>query len=166
MRTTSPATTTTTSTTSGDAQTPNISHANSIGRRVAFLNNVESRNYIDRDANRTRRHYPRRRVQENLPPIVLYTPQNVLLDSGASDHMHSDIDALTHLEEFITEVILPDGNLAESFYRGTLRMGCVCKESLEEFNVPLLDTLHVTGLRLTLWSVPAFCRQGHAIFFH
>ena len=71
--------------------------------------------------------------------------------------MVNDIDLLAHLQNILTEVILPEGNLAESYYQGTLRICCLCKEMGQEVTVILLDTLHVTSLRLTLWSVPAFC---------
>ena len=58
---------------------------------------------------------------EDTLSVLLYTHQ-ILLNSGASDHLINDSHFLSHLEEILSKVILPDGNLAKSFYHGTFQI--------------------------------------------
>jgi hypothetical protein len=60
---------------------------------------------------------------------------------------------------------MPVGAAVDTDESGILCIAVVCCESQRRFVIPLLDTLHVPGLRLTLWSVAAFNVCGHAITF-
>jgi len=97
-------------------------------------------------------------------PIVTYE-DHVTLDSGASDHMHSRRKDLTDIVAFITDVILPDGADIKVTEAGILRVSCLDLLTRLRHTIPLLNTLHVLGLRTTLWSVIQFAQCGHTIIF-
>jgi hypothetical protein len=94
--------------------------------------------------------------------IILYK-NDVILDSGASHHMTPYCDALSLIEPTLTQVILPDGATVDSDESGLLRPSVYCQQHKKRFIVPLLETLLIRGLCLTLWSVAAFNACGHAI---
>jgi len=98
-------------------------------------------------------------------PIVTYK-DHVTLDSGASDHtMHSRRKDLTNIVAFITNVILPNGADIKVTKAGTLRVSCLDLLTRLRHTIPLLNMLHVLGLRTTLWSVIQFAHCGHTIIF-
>jgi hypothetical protein len=99
-----------------------------------------------------------------LLPIVTYE-DHVTLDSGASDHMHSRRKDLTDIVAFITDVILPNGADIKVTKAGILRVSCLDLFTRLRHTIPLLNTLHVLGLRTTLWSVIQFAQCGHTIIF-
>ena len=99
-----------------------------------------------------------------LLPIVTYE-DHVTLDSGASDHMHSRRKDLTDIVAFITDVILPNGADIKVTKAGILRVSCLDLLTRLRHTIPLLNTLHVLGLRTTLWSVIQFAQCGHTIIF-
>ena len=81
---------------------------------------------------------------------------NVNMDSGASDHMHPDRAQLTKVVPYFTDVILPNGADINVIEAGTLRVSCLDLLHKIRHIIPLLNTLHVLGLRTTLWSVIKF----------
>jgi len=97
-------------------------------------------------------------------PIVTYE-DHVTLDSGASDHMHSRRQDLYDVVAFITDVILPDGADIKVIEAGILRVSCLDLLTRLRQTIPLLNTLHVLGLRTTLWSVIQIAQCGHTIIF-
>ena len=97
-------------------------------------------------------------------PIVTYE-DHVNLDSGASDHMHPTRANLTDVVPYITNVILPNGADIKVTEAGTLRVSCLDLLQRLRHTIPLLNTLHVLGLQMTLWSVIQFAQCGHTIIF-
>jgi hypothetical protein len=73
--------------------------------------------------------------------------------------------ALSFIEPTLTEVILPDGSTVDSNESGLLCLSVYCQEHKKRYVLPLLDTLHVRGLRLNLRWVTAFNACGHAVLF-
>jgi hypothetical protein len=96
-------------------------------------------------------------------PIITYE-DHVTLDSGASDHMHSRRKDLTDIIAFITDV-LPDGADIKVTKAGILCVSCLDLLTRLWHTIPLLNTLHVLGLRTTLWSVIQFAQCGQTIIF-
>ena len=90
-----------------------------------------------------------------LLPILIYE-DNVNMDSGASDHMHPDRAQLTNVVPYFTDVILPKGANINVIEAGTLLVSCLNLLHKVRHIIPLLNTLHVPGLRTTLWSVIKF----------
>ena len=99
-----------------------------------------------------------------LLPILIYE-DNVNMDSGASDHMHPDRAQLTNVVPYFTDVILPKGANINVIEAGTLLVSCLNLLHKVRHIIPLLNTLHVPGLRTTLWSVIKFAQCGHTIIF-
>lgn len=96
--------------------------------------------------------------------LISYGP-NVILDSGASHHMHHTLSDLTNVEPILSQVMLPDGSVIDSDESGLLRLLLHCVKTGKPIVVPLLDCMYVPGLTVTLWSVSAFVRSGHHVYF-
>jgi hypothetical protein len=79
--------------------------------------------------------------------------------------MHSRRKDLTDIVAFITNVILPNGADIKVTKAGTLRVSCLDLLQRLRHTIPLLNTLHVLGLQMTLWSVIQFAQCGHTIIF-
>ena len=95
-------------------------------------------------------------------PIVTYE-DHLTLNSGAIGHMHSRCKGLTDIVAFIPDVILPDGADIKVTETGILRVSCLDLLTRLRQTIPLLNTLHVLGLRTTLWSVIQIAQCGHTI---
>jgi len=79
--------------------------------------------------------------------------------------MHSRRKDLTDIIALITDVILPDGADIKVTKAGILRVSCLNLLMRLRHTIPLLNTLHILGLRTTLWSVSQFAQCGHTIIF-
>jgi len=92
-------------------------------------------------------------------PVLPFGP-NVILDSGASDHMTSNRALLTDIREHFVNVMMPDGFIVECVEKGTMRLSLEDPESGETYILPLLDTLLVPGIHSQLVSIPALNQSG------
>ena len=132
--------------------------------KASYITATPRRAYANmaRVTNRTRqRQAPTRRP--GVHPIP-FGP-SVVLDSGASHHMHYNLEDLTNIEPILSQVMLPDGSVIDSNESGLLRVQMHCSKTGTPVVIPLLDCLHVPGLNATLWSVTAFVSSGHGVYF-
>ena len=96
--------------------------------------------------------------------IVIYEDE-VIINSGVSDHMASSPHYLSDTFPLFSEVILADGTIAYSETAGTMRVKCTDVKSGRQHIVPLFNAIYVKGFTKCLWSVPAFAQSGHEIVF-
>lgn len=97
-------------------------------------------------------------------PVLRYE-DNVIMDSGASDHITNLLQNLAMVQDTLAQVLLPDGSLIEATKEGILRLSVFCMNHQRRFFLPLMNTIYVPGFQTTLWSVGAFTRQGHEVIF-
>jgi hypothetical protein len=99
-----------------------------------------------------------------LPKIVLYDDE-IIIDSGASDHMCNDIQKLHHIYPSVNNIQLPNGSIITSKYAGLMRVFCTCLETHTSLTIPLYSTILVPGFTTCLWSVTSFNDSGHEVIF-
>jgi Reverse transcriptase (RNA-dependent DNA polymerase) len=102
-------------------------------------------------------------VKHHEPRVLVYE-DDIIIDSGASDHMTGQ-NVLFHTYEFPSHVMLPDGSQVFGSTAGILRFNCRCLETGKVHIVPLAETIYVKGFVHTLLSVAAFAASGHEIVF-
>jgi hypothetical protein len=90
---------------------------------------------------------------KGLVPIVDYITDKVLIDSGATDHMCGHLSYLTNIRPCYASVILPDGSTIAVTQCGMMRVQMTCRVTAKSYNIPLMDTLYVPGLRIPLMAV-------------
>jgi hypothetical protein len=131
-------------------------------RRVAFINMVHAQK--PEHTQRRKKHKRKKGaiseiVTHNGLPVIKFGPQ-VILDSGASDHMTGDANALTDLQPYFIPVMMPDGFVVNCTQKGTMRLAIQDHREGTYTVMPLLDTLLVEGLRSHLVSIPALNKSG------
>jgi hypothetical protein len=99
-----------------------------------------------------------------LPQIVMYD-EEIIIDSGASDHMCNNIQKLHHIYPAINDVQLPDGSIFTSKYAGLMQVFCTCLDTHTSFIIPLCSTILVPGFTTCLWSVTSFNDSGTKVIF-
>ena len=117
---------------------------------------------------RTRQYKQKQRIanEGQVPPKyfngfpVLPYGKDVILDSGASDHMTGNRALLTDIRDFFVQVMMPDGFVVNTQEAGTMRILVTDPETGEESVVPLLNTLLVEGIHTNLVSIPALNASG------
>jgi hypothetical protein len=91
--------------------------------------------------------------------------KNILIDSGASNHMTPNKENVSNLQTVNVYVTLADGSRVNSTQRGTLKINVFVKSDKPHI-VRLTDLLCVPSLSTTLFSVPSFLRQpGNTVSF-
>jgi hypothetical protein len=100
-----------------------------------------------------------------IQPRVIYYDTEVIIDSGASDHMATNESKLFQIYSSIHDVQLPDGSILTSSLAGLMRVSCTCLDSGEVFIVPLIGTILIPGFTICLWSVTSFNDSGHDVIF-
>ena len=149
-----------TSVTSPTSQRTTQAHtAHASAKHMSFINNAHAK-----DQARTTSRSQGRTFDTHEPRFVVYE-EEVIIDSGASDHMTGLGCLLFDPYEFMSEVHLPDGSISYSRTAGTMRVECRCLVTGMQYIIPLFDTLHVPGFTKSLWSVPMFAASGHEVVF-
>jgi len=92
-------------------------------------------------------------------PVIEFG-RDVILDSGASDHMTGDPEALESIEPYHILVMMPDGHIVHCSKRGTMRLRINQSGSNVFPIIPLVNTLFVPGLRSHLVSIPSLNKSG------
>lgn len=91
------------------------------------------------------------------------------LDSGASDHMISNIQFLHNVKEIAPrKIILGDGTSGDAKLMGDLNLICTCmdiKINIRGTSVKLTNVLVVEGLKVNLISVTKLCRKGCSVIY-
>jgi len=140
-------------------------------RRIAFVNMMlrasdKPNRRRARERQRWRqsksKHLPRHTRQVdyvNGYPVIEFG-RDVILDSGASDHMTGDLEALDSIEPFLISVMMPDGHIVHCDKKGTMRLRVTQLNGDNTPIIPLVDTLHVPGLRSHLVSIPSLNKSG------
>jgi hypothetical protein len=100
-----------------------------------------------------------------IQPRIIFYNTEVIIDSGASDHMANDESKLFQVYPSIHDVQLPDGSILTSSLAGLMRVSCTCLDTDEEFIVPLTGTILIPGFTICLWSVTSFNDSGHEVIF-
>ena len=135
--------------------------------RLSYANMARSSKDKMRDMSRQARRKsdpPKPDMLNGFP--VLYFNTNVVLDSGASDHMTGNRNLLTDIETYYTTVMMPDGFTVAVTEKGTMRLAVPKKDDQDDCHIlPLLDTLLVSGLHSHLISIPAMNTSGIAAKF-
>ena len=101
----------------------------------------------------------------DLPSRPVLYNQEVILDSGASDHMANTLDVLYNLHPTYVDVQLPDGSLCPCTQAGNMLVSTYDKITGERRLLELKEVLYVPGFTLCLWSVTAFTQHGHSVEF-
>ena len=144
---------------------PTYAHAAAKGRRISFINmakksSIQSHSIKQETALTTYVSNP-----ENAHPRVVIYEDEVIIDSGASDHMTGEKGVLSHVYEVASQVHMPDGSISYSEVAGTMRVSCRCLLTQQHYILPLCDTIFVPGFRHCLLSVAAFTASGHEVVF-
>lgn len=105
------------------------------------------------------------RSTDTVTRVLDFVGDKVLIDSGASDHMHPNVDDLLHVENHENQVMLSDGSKIGTYFNGILRVRLTDVDSGRHLVVPLTGCIAVPGLVKTLWSVSKFAEEGHQIIF-
>jgi hypothetical protein len=90
---------------------------------------------------------------------------DVIIDSGATEHMTGDLSHLDNQYPYYTSVTTADGSMCETTTAGIMRVQCECTVSKTIYNILLLNTLYVPNFRVNLWSVASFNASGHVMVF-
>ena len=106
------------------------------------------------------------------PPVVMYNGlpvidfgEYVILDSGASDHVTGDRNALHNPEPYHIPVMLANGHIIHCKERGTMRVRVQDPETGEFDIIPLTHTLYVPGVQSHLISISALNEAGSPVNF-
>jgi hypothetical protein len=115
--------------------------------------------------NGTESHYfNEHELPSHVTRIVPYGDQ-VILDSGATDHMHKNISDLSLVCNCYQVVLLADNHPVHVNEEGCLIIQVFNLKRGQNVFIPLGETLVVPGLYATLWSVTKFSENGHKISF-
>jgi hypothetical protein len=99
------------------------------------------------------------------PTRVVVYEEDVIIDSGATEHMTGNADSLDQSYPYYSNVTTADGFTVAVTTAGTMRIQCECIKTNAKYNIPLLNTLYVPGFKVNLWSVSSFNASGHVIVF-
>jgi hypothetical protein len=89
----------------------------------------------------------------------------VLIDSGATDHLHPNKADLRYLEEDFHNIYTADGRALQSTHSGTLCLRLRDIDTNRYTNLALANTICLPGITHTLWSVIKFAEEGHQMIF-
>jgi hypothetical protein len=99
------------------------------------------------------------------PTRVVVYEEDVIIDSGATEHMTGKADSLDQPYPYYSNVTTADGSTVSVTTAGTMQIQCECIKTNAKYNIPLLNTLYVSGFKVNLWSVLSFNASGHVIVF-
>ena len=149
---------------SSNATTANATSAANPNTSISWANCTLALNSPAQvQANSVRAFPPRN--PDKVTRVLDFVLDRVLLDSGASDHMHPHVDDLLHIENHENQVMLSDGSKIATHFNGILRVRLTDVDSRRHLVVPLTGCIAVPGLVNTLWSVSKFSEEGHQIIF-
>jgi hypothetical protein len=144
-------------------ETPNEHTANTVEHQVHHAYMAKTRSVATRnDKAESTRFYA---SKPNVTKIVVYE-SDVIIDSGATEHMTGDLSHLDNQYPYYTSVTTADGSTCETTTTGIMRVQCECTVSKTIYNIPLLNTLYVPNFRVNLWSIASFNASGHVMYSH
>lgn len=146
--------------------TQHRSTANSVRR--AYINMVSaqlSNNAVTNDFTIHETPHFNGDITNRLPSRPVIYNQEIILDSGASDHMCNSLDVLYNIHHTYVDVQLPDGSISPCNRAGNMLVIVECRESHQKHLIELTDVLYVPGFTHCLWSVNAFTQNGHSVEF-
>jgi hypothetical protein len=145
------------------------SNANSVRRAYCNMVSITDgyQQYLQRNPNENSDDPPHFTggTTNRLPSRPVIYNQEIILDSGASDHMCNSLDLLYNIHSTYVDVLLPDGSISPCNRAGNMLVLVQCRESHEQHLIELTDVLYVPGFTHCLWSVTAFTRNGHSVEF-
>ena len=139
------------------SDTPASSSSTSLTSGSGTASSASSANATFLDALNTQERVTYVNAMSSTQPLPIVTYEDhVHLDSGASNHMQPTSANLTGVIPYITNVVLPNGADIKVTKADTLSVSYLELLQRLRHTIPLLNALHVLGLRTALWSVIQF----------